>query len=421
MSAQPVSLLPPIHKTCLVSVSLPVISPAFPVSHIAVYCSRIIPFYSVYKKCIEPILHDIMELSNGMICRVDEIFPLTKEEWNETKQESFRSIFGPSFCSSPDIDIFTGIDQAYKIHMGTSIAKCPVMMTYQDLFVKIKIAERRWRSSLHIFDEETNQSISRGFQEALTALDTDPMKADSTVKLCLEQIMTRISAYKKHIESKVSQNELFQRGKVIEFHEYQDDTDIVPEQDDDVQEISQAESHVVTNEIRVPPVSCFPDGKPSQSLYGPRTRGCQTDTPSYRDVGTQVRSLSKMKSFVSSEAQTDSLPLPVPDSSSPQVVKASTSSPDLSRPCSLDTVSSSVSSSSSVSTSISSSSVSSSKVRVTIRKNSYGQYVVDQYQFVYDPVLKVVIGISNPDGSIRPLLKPDQETCQSLKLPFRKI
>lgn len=50
--------------------------------------------------------------------------------------------------------------------------------------------------------------------------------------------------------------------------------------------------------------------------------------------------------------------------------------------------------------------------RMTIKKNKYGQFVYDKYNFVYDPVGKSVIGVSDGSGGIYSLTEENCKWCE---------
>ena len=397
----------PINKTCLVSVSLPIISSVNGPS-VSVYCAQIIPFYNVYKKCIDPMMEDVLEFSNNVFCRVNEIFKLVSLEWNVSKHESFKNLFGNSFHSSPPLDVFEQIETLYLKKFGHPIKSSPLMIKYKDLFSKIKIIEKRWESSYRMMDEDSNTFVSDMFQKTIQLIDDDPFTCGNQVKVNLETIMSRVSEANKSIENKVYQNELYQRGKILTTFDYLDDSEV--ENKEQEQEIAQTESDVTVSNV---PAQVESPVDVEKSMFGYTHRGCQTNSSSVRNVGTQVRSIVCHKTFSTSETQTGTtnevkeVKKELGSSSSSQSLSSFGSSHSLSSLGSSQTLGKTPEPV-----------VSKQPVRVVIRKNKCNQYIVEGYNLVYNPIKKEIYGALNSDGTIRGLSEQDEETCRALKLNF---
>lgn len=56
------------------------------------------------------------------------------------------------------------------------------------------------------------------------------------------------------------------------------------------------------------------------------------------------------------------------------------------------------------------------KKSLIIKKNSYGQFVYEKYNFILDPKEKVIIGVAEGFGKINILTKKDKEMCEKLGL-----
>jgi hypothetical protein len=378
-----------INKTCLVSVFLPIIPSGVAIPSVSVYCAKVIPFYDVYKKCIDPMMEDVIEFSNNVFCRVNEIFKLVSLEWNVSKHESFKNLFGHSFHSSPPLDVFEQVDTLYLKKFGHSIKASPLMIKYKELFSKIKIIEKRWESSYRMMDEASNTFVSSMFQKTIQLIDNDPFRCEKQVKENLEAIMARVSEANKSIENKVYQNELFQRGKTLTTFDYLDDSEV--ENREQEQEIAQTESDVTVSNV-ISRVESTVDVE--KSMFGYTHRGCQTNSSSVRNVGTQVRSNVCKKTFATSETQTA------------EEKKIETSSHPIGETRPIEKEEKKVPAKPE------------EKIRVVIRKNKSNQYIVEGYNLVYNPAKKEITGALNTDGTVRKLSEQDKETCRALKLNF---
>jgi hypothetical protein len=77
----------------------------------------------------------------------------------------------------------------------------------------------------------------------------------------------------------------------------------------------------------------------------------------------------------------------------------------------------SVSTSSNISTPVKESSKSDP---LTIRKNRFGQFVWDKYNFVFDPRSKCIIGSTTSDGGVSPLSRQDVDTCKRMGVKYKE-
>lgn len=59
------------------------------------------------------------------------------------------------------------------------------------------------------------------------------------------------------------------------------------------------------------------------------------------------------------------------------------------------------------------------KSSMTIKKNSYGQFIYEKYNFVFDPKDKCIIGVSNRVGGLYPLDEENIKLCNRMGLKFR--
>jgi hypothetical protein len=399
----------PINKTCLVSVFLPIVPPECDakrgtigsIPSVSVYCAKVIPFYDVYKKCINPMMDDVLEFSNNVFCRVNEIFKLVSLEWNVSKHESFKNLFGNSFHSSPPLDVFEQIEALYLKKFGHAIKASSLMIKYKELFSKIKIIEKRWESSYRMMDDGSNTFVSEMFQKTMLLVDDDPFRCEKQVKINLEAIMSRVSEANKSIENRVYQNELFQRGKTLTTFDYLDDSEV--ENKEQEQEIAQTESDVTVSNVSAQVETTVDVEK---SMFGYTHRGCQTNCSSVRNVGTQVRSNVCKKTFTTSETQTGTEEVKNPPIGASHMIGSSDGTE-------MHTIGKQE-----VKTEKIVPVKPEEKIRVVIRKNKSNQYIVEGYNLVYNPTKKEISGALNSNGTIRSLSDQDKETCKLLKLNF---
>jgi hypothetical protein len=347
-------------------------------------------------------MNDVLEFSNNVFCQVNEIFKLVSLEWNVSKHESFKNLFGNSFHSSPPLDVFEQIETLYLKKFGHVIKASPLMIKYKELFSKIKIIEKRWESSHRMMDDDSNTFVSGMFQKTMLLIDDNPFRCEKQVKVNLEAIMSRVSEANKSIENRVYQNELFQRGKTLTTFDYLDDSEV--ENKEQEQEIAQTESDVTVSNVSVQADTTVDVEK---SMFGYTHRGCQTNSSSVRNVGTQVRSNVCKKTFTTSETQTGTTEVKEakmeakPEAVKPDVKKeVKEAKPEAVKPDVKKEVKPE------------------EKIRVVIRKNKSNQYIVEGYNLVYNPAKKEIIGALNTDGTLRSLSEQDKETCKALKLNF---
>lgn len=60
------------------------------------------------------------------------------------------------------------------------------------------------------------------------------------------------------------------------------------------------------------------------------------------------------------------------------------------------------------------------KKAMTIKKNKYGQFVYDKYNFVFDPKDKCIIGVSNGIGGVNPLNEENINICEKIGINYKK-
>lgn len=61
-----------------------------------------------------------------------------------------------------------------------------------------------------------------------------------------------------------------------------------------------------------------------------------------------------------------------------------------------------------------------SKKAMTIKKNKFGQFVYDKYNFVFDPKDKCITGISNGIGGIHPLDEDNIRLCMKIGINYKR-
>jgi len=57
---------------------------------------------------------------------------------------------------------------------------------------------------------------------------------------------------------------------------------------------------------------------------------------------------------------------------------------------------------------------------LTIKKNKFGQFVWDKYNFVFDPREKCIIGSTTGDGGVTPLSREDVDTCKKMGVKYKE-
>ncbi|MDD4930641.1 MAG: hypothetical protein PHG66_00610 [Candidatus Colwellbacteria bacterium] len=61
-----------------------------------------------------------------------------------------------------------------------------------------------------------------------------------------------------------------------------------------------------------------------------------------------------------------------------------------------------------------------SKKAMTIKKNKYGQFVYDKYNFVFDPKNKCITGVSNGIGGVNPLTEENIRLCMKIGINYKR-